>query len=124
MRHLLLVLALSLAGILMLSPAKADQCYGSVHYQSCINSAGDYYTVHRYGITTKVYGFNPSTGSTWNESITTVGNTTYYNGTRNGHAWNMQLSNFGRTTVYNGGDSRGHSFSYTCSEFGGCIPQR
>jgi hypothetical protein len=119
MRGLLLALAISLGG-LTLAPQAEAACFGSGAFQNCYDSSGNSYTVQRYGNTTNVYGSNPNTGSTWNESVRKFGNTTYYNGTTNGRSWNMQQNNIGGTTLYNGTNSSGQPFSYVCTQYGGC----
>ncbi len=94
-------------------------CYGSGAYQTCTDNSGNSYNVNRYGNTTSMYGSNPSTGSTWSQNSTTVGGTTYHNGTAsNGNSWSGTTSTYGGVTTHQGIDSRGNSYSKTCTAYG------
>jgi hypothetical protein len=63
-------------------------------------------------------GHNANTGSSWSQNSTTFGNTTFHEGQTNGQTWNMtDQRNGGLRSIY-GTDSRGNSFSYTCTQFG------
>ncbi|RYG38219.1 MAG: hypothetical protein EON93_02430 [Burkholderiales bacterium] len=102
------------------SPAFAQSnCVGSANFKTCTDQSGNSYSVSRFGNSTQVQGNNPSTGSTWSQSSTTLGNNTYTNGTAaNGKPWNQTTSTFGNTTSTYGTDSNGQSFSKTCSRIG------
>ena len=87
-------------------------CTGSGSYRYCTDSSGNSYTVQQYGNTTYTQGSNASTGSTWNQTGSTYGNTTYHNGTAaNGNSWSGTSSTYGNTTYHSGTDSRGRSYS-------------
>lgn len=93
-------------------------CIGSSSFQTCTDSSGNSYTVNRFGNTTQMRGYNRRTGSSWSQRSTTMGGTTFHNGTTNGRNWNMQQRSFGNMQTYSGSDSRGNSFSYTCGSWG------
>lgn len=94
-------------------------CYGSGNYRTCTDSSGNNYQVQQYGNQTQVYGSNPSTGSSWNQHSTTVGNTTFHSGTAaNGSSWNGTTSTYGGMTTYQGTDSNGNYYSKTCTAYG------
>lgn len=94
-------------------------CYGSGVYQTCSDNAGNNYDVQRYGNTTQVQGTNAQTGSSWNQTTQTIGNTTFHNGTAaDGSSWNGTSQSIGGTTFHNGIDSRGNPYSKTCSAYG------
>jgi hypothetical protein len=94
-------------------------CVGSGSLQTCIDGSGNSYTVSRIGNTTNVQGYNVNTGSAWSQNSTTVGNTTYHNGTAaNGNGWNGTTTNYGGITNHSGVDSRGNAYSKTCTAYG------
>jgi hypothetical protein len=99
-------LALALALTILPLAAHAG-CTGGSVYRTCYDSYGNSYSVQRFGNTTTVQGRNAGTGSTWSQTDTTFGNSTYTQGTTNGRSWNMQR--YGRS--YSGRDSRGNFFS-------------
>jgi hypothetical protein len=110
-----------LASVLLSAPASAN-CIGGPYLQTCNDSSGNSYTVNRMGNTTTVNGYNPQTGSNWNETATTYGNTTTINGTAaNGQSWNENITNYGNgNRMISGYDSNGNSFSKYCTPYGGC----
>jgi hypothetical protein len=64
-------------------------------------------------------GYNANTGSTWNQTSQTYGNTTYEHGTAaNGNSWNGTIQRNGGMTTYSGTDSNGNSFFKTCTAYG------
>lgn len=94
-------------------------CYGGGSYYNCNDSSGNNYTVQKFGNTTQVYGSNPSTGSTWNQTSQTIGNTTYQHGAAaNGNSWSGTSQTYGGVTTYSGTDSRGNSYYKTCTAYG------
>jgi hypothetical protein len=102
-------------GVLLAGSAQAS-CFGSGSFQTCTDESGNTYNVQRYGNTTNVQGSNPSTGSSWNQTSQTYGNTTYQSGTAsNGNSWNGTTQQIGNTTINSGTDSRGHSYHKSCT---------
>lgn len=95
-------------------------CVGSDTMQTCMDSSGNNYTVTRMGNTTQVHGSNASTGNSWNQTSSTMGNTTITNGTAaDGSSWNSTSTTLGGGfRSVHGTDSHGNSFSYTCNRFG------
>lgn len=94
-------------------------CYGSGAYQTCNDNAGNSYNVQRFGNTTQVQGTNAQTGSNWNQTTQTIGNTTFHNGTAaDGSSWNGTSQNIGGTTFHRGTDSDGNAYSKTCNAHG------
>ncbi|CAN7258437.1 hypothetical protein LJR130_001052 [Variovorax sp. LjRoot130] len=112
----------SLAALLslgVLSLAAHATCIGSGSFQTCTDASGNTYNVQRFGNTTHVQGMNPSTSSNWNQTSTTIGNTTMHNGTAaNGNMWNGTSQHIGGTTFHNGIDSHGNPYSKTCTAYG------
>lgn len=51
-------------------------CFGSDSFQTCNDNSGNSYNVQRFGNTTNVQGHNSSTGSSWNQNSTRMGNQT------------------------------------------------
>lgn len=76
-------------------PAAAG-CVGTSSFQNCWDDQGNNYSIHRFGNSTQMYGSNARTGSTWSQNS----------------------YNFGNTTINNGLDSRGRSWSTTCTGYG------
>lgn len=110
---------LLIAAFLTLPMVAQANCYGSDSYQTCTDSSGNSYNVQRYGNTTNVQGYNDGTGSTWSQSSSTYGNTTYHNGTAaNGNSWSGTTSTYGGTTTHQGIDSNGQSYFKTCNSYG------
>lgn len=106
------------ASVLSCTAANAT-CYGSGSFQTCSDNSGNNYNVQRYGSTTQVQGTNAQTGSSWNQTTQTMGNTTYHQGTAaNGASWSGTSQHMGGTTFHQGTDSRGHSYSKTCTAAG------
>lgn len=94
-------------------------CVGSGSFYTCNDSSGNSYNVNRYGNTTQVYGSNANTGSTWSQNSTTMGNTTFHNGTAaNGNSWSGTTQSYGGITTHQGIDSRGNTYSKTCTAYG------
>lgn len=94
-------------------------CYGTGAFRSCTDDSGNSYTVQRYGNTTQVQGYNANTGSTWNQSSSTYGNTTQTYGTAvNGQNWNSTTIVSPGMVNQSGTDSNGRSFNKTCTSAG------
>src|SRR4051812_32851707 len=108
------------AGFLAISGSGQAACYGRGSFQTCYDTSGNNYSVNRYGNQTQMNGYNTNTGSQWSQTTNTMGNTTYYNGQTNGQQWNMIQQNYGGIQTYNGSNAAGQSFSYTCTQVGGC----
>lgn len=110
------VLALALAAAPMLASAN---CVGSGAYAYCTDSNGNSYNVQRIGNTTFLNGSNAATGSTWNQTSQTIGNTTFHNGTAaNGNTWSGTSQRIGNTTFNSGYDSRGNYYSGSSYNYG------
>ena len=93
-------------------------CFGSANMYTCNDASGNSYNVQKYGNTTNVQGYNSGTGSSWNQTSNTMGNTTFINGSTNGNSWNQTIQTMPGMTTYSGTDSRGNSFNKTCTAFG------
>ncbi|MFI8608486.1 hypothetical protein ACIGFL_09195 [Pseudomonas sp. NPDC077649] len=114
MKHLISAIA-----AFFLSSQAIAGCFGSGSLQTCTDNSGNTYNVQRFGNTTSVQGYNAGTGSNWNQTSTTIGNTTFHNGTSaNGNSWNGTSNRIGNTTFHNGTDSKGNPYSATCNQFG------
>ena len=104
--------------VMLCGVAKAS-CFGSDSFQTCTDNSGNNYSVQRFGNQTYMNGSNSSTGSTWSQNSTTIGNTTFHNGTSaDGGSWNGTSTRIGSTSFYNGTDSDGNSYIRTCNQFG------
>ena len=107
-------------GFVMLSTTSFAECVGSAAYRTCYDSSGNNYTVSRSGNSTSLYGTNARTGSSWSQQSQTSGNMTTHYGQTNGRSWNAtETRSPGMRQVY-GTNSRGKSFNYTCTTYGGC----
>lgn len=111
---------LTIAILFALSGVAHAGCFGSDSFQTCTDQNGNTYNVNRMGNMTTVNGYNRHTGSSWNESANTMGNTTIINGNAaNGQHWNETEQNLGNGFVTRSGtDSHGRSFSQTCTPYG------
>lgn len=111
---------LSAAALLLaLSFGASASCVGTANFATCTDASGNSYTVNRMGNTTMMQGYNPNTGSSWNQNSTTMGNTTFHNGTAaNGNSWSGTSQQLGNTTYHNGIDSRGNSYNKVCNQYG------
>ena len=108
-----IVLAATLC--LTLTGTAQARCVGSTSFQSCRDGAGNSYTIQRYGGTTFMQGTNAGTGSQWNQTSSTFGNTTITHGMANGRSWNMMQQQFpGGVQTYQGTDSFGRRFVSNC----------
>jgi hypothetical protein len=106
-------------GLVALSPAAFAGCFGTGSFKTCTDNSGNSYNVQRYGNTTNVQGFNSGTGSSWNQRSTTIGNTTFHNGTSaSGNSWNGTTQRIGNTVINSGTDSRGNVYRSTCNSYG------
>lgn len=97
-----------------------SQCVGGDAFKICTDSSGNTYNVSKFGNTTMVDGYNPQTGSSWNQQSNTIGNTTFTNGTAaNGQTWDSTTHSYGNgnSTTY-GTDSHGRAFTYQCGRYG------
>lgn len=105
--------------LIALSPAAFAGCYGTGTFKTCTDNSGNTYNVQRFGNTTNVQGFNAGNGSSWNQHSTTIGNTTFHNGTSaNGNSWNGTSQQIGNTVINSGVDSRGNAYRSTCNSYG------
>jgi hypothetical protein len=94
-------------------------CIGGPVMQTCTDAAGNSYSVTRLGNTTMVNGRNAQTGSQWNQTSQTFGNTTLQTGTAaNGRQWNSTTTTSGGMTSQFGRDSNGNNFRKTCGPLG------
>jgi hypothetical protein len=111
---------IALAAILAIASCGASAaCYGTGAFQTCNDASGNTYNIQRYGNTTNVQGYNPQTGSIWNQSSHTIGNTTQtYGNAANGQAWNSTTISSPSMTQQFGTDSNGRPFNRTCTSFG------
>ena len=118
MKKMISVFAVPFAALAFSASASAA-CYGTGSFQNCYDSnTGNSYNVQRFGNTTRMNGYNAGTGSTWNQTSQTFGNTTYHRGTAaNGNSWNSTQRQIGGTTYYSGTDSRGNSFNCSKSQY-------
>lgn len=106
--------------LLLASSSMYASCYGTGNIYTCNDNSGNSYNVQKFGNTTQVQGYNPNTGSSWNQTSQTYGNTTYSNGTAsNGNMWNQTTIRNGSvgTTTF-GTDSEGNAFNKSCNQFG------
>ncbi|NDD91380.1 hypothetical protein EBZ37_04775 [bacterium] len=104
MKKLILCAALALSAF----SANAS-CYGTAASRSCYDAtSGNSYTVNRIGNSTYMMGSNATTGSTWTQSSSSFGGTTYINGTTNGRIWNETITPYS----ISGTNSRGQIFYY------------
>ena len=93
-------------------------CYGSGAFRTCTDDSGNSYSIQKYGNTTSVQGFNPNTGSQWNQTSQTIGNSTFIQGNSNGRNWNETIQTMPGMTTYSGTDSSGRTFNKTCTALG------
>lgn len=106
--------------LLAAGPAIADNCYGTSNYQTCTDpNTGSTYTTTRSGDTSRTSGYNPSTGSQWNQTTRRSGNTSTTTGyDADGNQWNQTTRHNGNTTTTTGTDSDGNYYSRTCNQYG------
>ncbi|MFP3703365.1 hypothetical protein SB783_05130 [Paraburkholderia sp. SIMBA_009] len=105
---------------LLVSASAFSNCVGGPNLETCNDSNGNSYTVNRMGSMTSMNGYNAQTGSTWNQTSNTYGNTTQINGNAaNGAHWNETIQNYGNgnRSIY-GTDSRGNAYSHYCTSYG------
>ena len=96
-------------------------CFGTSAFSNCTDQYGNQYTVNRFGNTTTMQGYNANTGSQWNQTSNTFGNMTQTYGQTNGRPWNETQTYYGNGFgTVNGMSSRGQSYFYNCSPYGGC----
>ncbi|MEX3635335.1 hypothetical protein [Paraburkholderia sp. BR14320] len=118
MKHPLI--AICIATTTVFSAPVFANCFGSPAMQTCTDDSGNSYTVNRLGNMTMVQGTNAQTGSSWNETATTYGNTTQINGqAANGANWNENITELGNgNRVISGTNASGQSFYKTCNAYG------
>jgi len=105
-------------GLIVSSIASAG-CTGYGSFRTCSDDSGNRYNINSYGNTTTLNGYNSNTGSTWNQTSQTFGNTTYNRGTAaNGNSWNSTETQIGNIRIIRGTDSNGNYFNKTCTKFG------
>src|SRR5262245_37823498 len=85
-------------------------CSGSGAVQNCYDSnSGNAYSVHRYGNTSDMQGYNSGTGSRWSQHSQRIGNSTFHNGRdADGNSWSLTQQRIGNTYFYSGSDSNGN----------------
>lgn len=73
------------------------ECVGNDTIKTCTDlNTGDTYTVSQSGNVTESIGSNSQTGTSWNQSSLTFGNTTYSNGAdTQGNTWESSSTHFG-----------------------------
>lgn len=73
------------------------ECVGNDTIKTCTDlNTGDTYTVSQYGNVTESVGGNSLTGTSWNQSSLTFGNTTYSNGAdTQGNTWESSSTHLG-----------------------------
>ncbi|AOY90528.1 hypothetical protein BKK79_00810 [Cupriavidus sp. USMAA2-4] len=114
MKKIIAATLLSLA-----ASASWASCFGGPTHKTCTDDAGNSYQVSRFGNSTTVQGYNAGTGSTWEQTSSRVGNSTYTQGTAaNGQSWNSTTTAIGNQTTTYGTDSRGNYFQRTCGPYG------
>lgn len=108
------------AATALVSQAAFATCVGTAALQTCNDENGNSYSVNRMGNMTIVNGYNAQTGSSWNQTSNTIGNTTYTNGNAaNGANWNENITNMGNgNRMISGTNSQGQSFSKYCTSYG------
>lgn len=108
MKHLIAALALTVS-----LPTFAA-CYGTDNYKTCYdNKTGNSYSIHKYGGSTYVNGYNSSTGSAWSQQTQRYGSSSYTSGSNaKGQTWSA--NKIGGTTYDT--DSKGKST--TCNQYG------
>ena len=101
------------------STTASATCSGTDSFQTCYDASScNSYQGQRYGNTTQMNGYKAETGSSWNQTSHTIGNTTFHTGTcTDGNSWNSTQQEIGVTTFYNGTDSQANSLSCSQSEF-------
>lgn len=102
---------------IVVTTAKAS-CIGSSNLYSCRDTTGNQYNVQKFGNSTNMQGYNAATGSSWTQNSQSFGNTTQIQGNTNGRAWNQTIQTLPGMTIQSGTDSRGNSFTRTCTAFG------
>lgn len=104
--------------VLLSVGAAQATCYGTGAYRTCSDASGNSYNIQQYGNTTNMQGYNAQTGSNWTQNSQTYGNTTNIQGNTNGNSWNQTITTMPGMTIQSGTDSRGNSFSRTCTAYG------
>jgi hypothetical protein len=118
MRNLFIAAIVSYAAIVgTLTPSFAI-CVGSGLNQYCSDHSGNTYAVQRFGRQYYINGFNAKTGTTWSQTLTSVGGTTFYKGMTNDDSWNLTDQHLGGTRVLSYKDSTGQTWTYTCTPAG------
>jgi hypothetical protein len=99
--------------LLGLSGIAHATCYGTQAVQNCYDpNTGNSYSVQRYGSQTNVQGYNATTGSNWSQTSTTIGSTTYTNGSDSqGRPWTETQTRIGNTVNTYGTNAAGQPFS-------------
>lgn len=111
---------IALAAIVVTPSIGLAECYGTGAFQTCYDfNTGNEYNVTRYGNQTTVNGYNSSTGSSWDQTSTTYGNTTFNAGhDADGNSWSSTTQSYGGSTFTSGHDSDGNYFSSYCTAYG------
>jgi hypothetical protein len=92
------------------------ECFGTGSFRSCSDLSGNSYSIQQFGNTTTMNGSNSRTGSTWNQTSTTMGSTTFNRGTSSdGGSWSTTRQDVGNGNyMINGHDSDGNAVSKSC----------
>lgn len=108
------------AAALILAASGANAaCFGGPTFSTCTDDSGNSYTVQRFGNSTTVNGYNPSTGSSWSQRSHTFGNTTnVYGSDSQGRSWNNTIQTSPGMVRQYGTDASGQSFHRTCTAAG------
>ena len=104
--------------IMMSSSMSFANCFGSNSMYSCNDLNGNSYNVQKFGGITNMQGSNANTGSQWNQTSQTLGNSTFINGSSNGRSWNETIQSSPGMTTYSGTDSSGRSYTKICTAAG------
>ncbi|GAB2798925.1 hypothetical protein GCM10027040_27350 [Halomonas shantousis] len=80
-------------------------CYGTGNYEHCYDSqSGNNYSIQHNGNTTRMRGYNSSTGSTWSETSHDYGSFTRHRGvSSDGEAWSSTTRNSSNSSSFGSG---------------------
>jgi hypothetical protein len=114
---------LAIIGVLLAASIGAQAqttCFGSGAFQTCSDlSTGNTYNVQRFGNTTMMQGSNSNTGTNWDQTSHTFGNTTQHYGTAgNGNTWSGTTISTPSMQQHFGTDSSGQSYNKICTALG------
>jgi len=106
--------------LLTLPLAARAGCLGSDSFYTCTDPGGNSYSVNQIGGATFMSGHNARTGTSWNQTTTRIGGSSFTNGTAgNGASWNSSSHDMGGGyRSIQGTDSRGQHFNALCGPLG------